>query len=662
MKKKVIFVCSILILVLLVALFFMFRNSNGNQAGIEDRSGSNFPVFKNYFKDKVENEDYTESNAKILAQLKDEEFWNGKIEEIIENNFKNEWSSVKWDINILWYWLLCEQWNENLSDCTYRVWFTNLVKNSHNNSFYSWFSYEVYSNNGSSSSRKKFSYHVAAKEIAMNDIWNWGVFYNYSDWKQASSLIKKYLWEDFETKYGLDDNSIKLVRLLTNNDNWTINYHVYIVNDEWWNIVYNVSNVMIDEETAKKIISNDAWVGINHVDYSYLDAEKWIYRSKFSYSWITYNYEINAKDGTIIEGKNMVDIGEDKALEIAMLDAWIVWEDLWEDVDHWLMQYFLEPSITKIWSWKSATYQIEIKVNNEIVYYYKILSVNWRIISKQISKDFTIDWKKWSGSWLVYIIKSISNLNEKYDMKLSDVNMDDIYKFKDKIILRVTFEDNKIISYILRDKYSRLYLKQKTSEELEELYNFESHYKMKDMGVFPWDTINLSELRENIIYKYTLPKWNYSYIELVNDLWEDAIVYKGRERTDIENPTIKYGATPYLKDWYKEDYTCKKWPCARVNADDEILYVLYKKASTEDLLKIINKGEITYLSKYNAWDKITAKDRSYNENYLYNDTDNSLTVLITRYIWSEDEPIEVTVKPWKIVHCSENVGSITILN
>jgi hypothetical protein len=70
-------------------------------------------------------------------------------------------------------------------------------------------------------------------------------------------------------------------------------------------------------------------------------------------------------------------------------------------------------------------------------------------------------------------------------MKLSDVNMDDIYKFKDKIILRVTFEDNKIISYILRDKYSRLYLKQKTAEELEELYNFESHYKMKDMGIFP---------------------------------------------------------------------------------------------------------------------------------------------------------------------------------
>ena len=177
------------------------------------------------------------------------------------------------------------------------------------------------------------------------------------------------------------------------------------------------------------------------------------------------------------------------------------------------------------------------------------------------------------------------------------------------------------------------------------------------MDIFMWEKINLSELKENIIYKYSLPKWDYSDIEVVNDLWEDIIVYENREDSRYKDKTIKYIAKPYLKDWYTRGSRAYYYHDGR-----EVLYVMYKKASTEDLLKIIDENEITFLSKYNVWDKISEKDRSYNENYLYNDTHKDLTVLISNEIGSKVETMEVTIKPWKIIHCSEYADSVTILN
>jgi hypothetical protein len=88
---------------------------------------------------------------------------------------------------------------------------------------------------------------------------------------------------------------------------------------------------------------------------------------------------------------------------------------------------------------------------------------------------------------------------------------------------------------------------------------------------------------------------------------------------------------------------------------------LYKKASSKDLFKVIDKEKITYLSKFKVWDEIGMNQR-YDENYLYNDTNNDLTISVTDYwIVNAPEDFQFTVKPWKLAHCYEYTDVVKII-
>ena len=82
---------------------------------------------------------------------------------------------------------------------------------------------------------------------------------------------------------------------------------------------------------------------------------------------------------------------------------------------------------------------------------------------------------------------------------------------------------------------------------------------------------------------------------------------------------------------------------------------MYKKASESDLLKIMDDKSITFLSKYEIWEI----KRWYDENYLYNDTNRDITVLIQDRNFDDMKTI---IKPWKFMFCSRYVDNITILN
>lgn len=586
-----------------------------------------------------------ENNAKILTQIQNEDFWNKKIEQTID---KAIWWE-KWDIKIVWYWLLCEQYNENLEDCNYRVSFSNEVDR--------WWrtGYEVYSNSSSTSSRRGFSYHLAAKEIAMNDIWNWWIFYDVSNWNDDELKIK-YLWKDFESTYDWDYRFIEVVEFVTNNEDWTSNHHLYIIADENWEILYKDSKTIISRDAAKLIIANDAWINKSNVKFLYFRSGSWIYECSFSYSWHTYDYEITAKDWKIIKWIDEIDIGEEAAMEIATSDAWIDWDDLMLEVDNWHMFTYLMPHTEKIWTGNSALYRVAITTNKDKHYLYDISAIDGKILSSKFGENFVINDKIWSSNNLTFKIESAFPKKQKLDVKIHELKMDNIYEFKDLIYLWLELEWGEIIDWSLIDKSSDKNLGKMTKKELDELYNFESHYKVEDMGIFTWEIINLSGLKENIIYKYSLPKWDYSDIEIINDLLEDIIVYENMATPYNKDRAIKYTANPYLKDWYTRGSRAYYYHDGK-----EVLYVMYKKASTEDLLKIIDESEITFLSKYKIWDTISEKDRSYDENYLYNDTNDSLTVLITNEIGNKVETMEVIIKPWKIVHCSEYADSVSIL-
>ena len=271
------------------------------------------------------------------------------------------------DVKILGYWLLCKQYEEDLKNCDYTVWFTK------DNSFYSnWSHWNIW-------------YHIVATEIAMSDIWNWGVFYDVSSWYESDKeIILKYLWENFEENYEWDFWFIEVVKILTNKDDWSSIYNLYIIANETWEFLYKKSEKVISRETAKHLIANDIWINKDNVKFLYFRPEKLIYECNFSYNWHTYEYEINAKDWKIIKGVDEIDIGNDEARKIAMDDAWLTRNDLsyWD----WHMWWLDEPTINKLWTGETAVYTVEFKTNKNVNFFYKVRAFDWEILYKVISE------------------------------------------------------------------------------------------------------------------------------------------------------------------------------------------------------------------------------------------------------------------------------------
>ena len=596
-------------------------------------------------------------NAEILAQLWDESFWNKKIEESIEKEFDSEWKT-KWNINIIWYWLLCNQYSENLEECKYSISFSNEVDR--------WWrtGYEVYSNGNSSSSRYNFSYHMAAKEIAMRDIWNWGVFYDISDWNDEDKLKLKYLWENFESTYKWDYRFIEVVSLLTNNEDGTSNYYLYIIWDETWEILYKDLEKIVSRDTAKKIIAENAWISDNDVKYLFLSENNLIYEAKFSHNWHTYDFKIDAKNWNIISGGDDIDIGDEKAIEIALKDSWLKSSDLRRDVSHWHweMEMLLRPDVTKEGTGTNAVYKVEIETEDYKLYTYKIQATNGKILSKQFSEYFVILSKNWGTNNVTYKIQSLYGKKKKVDIYITELNMDDIYEFKDSIYLWITFDWSEITDWEIIDRpYKNLW--KKTRTELDNYYHFESYYPIKEVyKKINWKnpdeyTIYLSSIDENIIYKYTIMTWQDCSLKIINDLWKDIIVYQNEESALYPDKFETYRSNIYLKDWYAWAHVNS----CTINNWEKYYYLMYEEVSSDDLFKIIDKKEITYLSKFKVWDEINLYQR-HNENYLYNDTNNDLTVSVTDY-WIVDAPedFQFTVKPWKFAHCYESTDIVKII-
>ena len=659
MKKRLIFVCSVFVVFLFLAWFIKNNKTiwsiqvddneiwNTNIVDFEDVDDADRKITDFFYSEWEKLKDYSKSNNEILEKIKDKTFWDEKINERI----KKEDCKSGFDVKTIWYWLLCDLYSDNLKDCNYSI----AISCKTHEKWYTGYSVHW---QGSSYSRWWFSYDWAVNQIAMNDIWNWWVFYGVS-YRNHGDLKQKYLSDEFRNNYTGDYWFIKYSQLITDNGDWTAYYHLYIITEEW-DIIYKNSTKIISKEAARNIIANDIKIDPAYIVYISFKPEENEYHCDFSLKWHTYNYVVNAVDWTIINWEDDRDIWMNEAIRIVLDDAGIKDADLWEKEDdscgECIMSMYLDPRVQKQWDWENAVYEVSISTNRDRYYVYQIQVTDGKIISKQFTEKHIISDKVWNSGNENYVIQSVNDKNLKYDINLSDLNMDDIFEFKDLIYLWITFESGNIVDWSVMDKESDKNLGKVTREELDMLYNFESYYEIREMDEITWGDIYLSNLDENIIYEFPRAKWNSYISKIVNDIWYDTIVYLNMEYLYKKDSKIKYTAEPYLNYWYP-----------RLNSDsyagyDWLVYkVLYKKATSEELLKIIDPKEITLLSKYKVWEKM---DRWYDENYLYNDTNNTLTVFISDEValsrWIDD--MEINVGPWKLVDCSNYVDSVVITN
>ena len=80
----------------------------------------------------------------------------------------------------------------------------------------------------------------------------------------------------------------------------------------------------------------------------------------------------------------------------------------------------------------------------------------------------------------------------------------------------------------------------------------------------------------------------------------------------------------------------------RYSSSDETIYMMYQRATKEDILYVL---EPLPLGQYEHWKEIDI----WTENYLYNDTDEMLRlILIDDSFWENETKSKKVLKPWEV--------------
>ena len=126
------------------------------------------------------------------------------------------------------------------------------------------------------------------------------------------------------------------------------------------------------------------------------------------------------------------------------------------------------------------------------------------------------------------------------------------------------------------------------------------------------DKIKLSELNENEIYKY-IADTTTQFPEIENDTENNCLIYiKGRLDNEYKKEINMYNNISSTALHFSFDEY----------SSGESFSIMYKKISNDELLKLIEKDEIIYLSNYNNGDKLKYQF----EKYIYNDTEKDIII------------------------------------
>lgn len=237
--------------------------------------------------------------------------------------------------------------------------------------------------------------------------------------------------------------------------------------------------------------------------------------------------------------------------------------------------------------------------------------------------------------------------NKLLSIKATDYNLpSNLYDYKDDIRLRITYSpvdyevlDCKVINYKTGEIIEDL-----SEENINKLFNIEYGKNVTEKN---WvDVIKLSELKENEIYKYTATSI-IQFPKIENDIGKNCIIY--------------------IKEWHDETYD-KEINMYKVISSSAIsasfneynsgdsFNIMYKKVENDELLKLISKDEIIYLSNYNNGDELEYQF----EKYIYNDTENNITINIKNKTFGVETTDSVTIPKGEIYGFDWMIDSATI--
>lgn len=197
--------------------------------------------------------------------------------------------------------------------------------------------------------------------------------------------------------------------------------------------------------------------------------------------------------------------------------------------------------------------------------------------------------------------------------------------YKDDIGFKVTYsqKDYKVYDCKVINRNTDEIIEDLSEENLSKLFDFEYG---KNINEKEWeDSIKLSELKENEVYKFTAK--TYSGVPAIeNDTGECCLISvkitKRYDRFEYFKSTAVYKE---IGNYNEDNFS---WHSESIS-ENESFIIMYKKIEVDEFIKKVGQNNIKFLSNYSDGQEIDAFGEE--DYYIYNDTNETVTVENAQY-------------------------------
>lgn len=268
--------------------------------------------------------------------------------------------------------------------------------------------------------------------------------------------------------------------------------------------------------------------------------------------------------------------------------------------------------------------------------------------NEKITNDFELNSYSSSNNEIIYgtyIEKNGENI--LLSIKAADYNLpSNLYNYKDDIHLRITYTEGDYKVYdckIINHKNGEV-IEDLSEENINKLFNIEYGKNITEKS---WsDKIKLSDLNENAIYKYTANSTT-QFPKIENDIGKNCIIYiKEKDEKTYEKKI----------NMYKEISGSGISISFNEYKSGETFCLMYKSLKNSELLDLIEKDKIIYLSKYKDGDKLEYQF----EEYIYNDTDKNITINTKNTVSEVENSNSVVIEKGEIYGFDWQINSAII--
>ena len=296
------------------------------------------------------------------------------------------------------------------------------------------------------------------------------------------------------------------------------------------------------------------------------------------------------------------------------------------------------------------------KISKLILIIVIIFSLNMYSIcyadNEKVTKDLELNACSTINNKLVYGCDiEIDGEEDEINLQELSINQTDfnlpsnLYDYREYIRMRVTYseDDYKVIECKVIDYKTGEIIEDLSEENINKMFNIEYG---KNINEKSWiDNIKLSQIEENEIYKYTANTAT-QFPKIENNTGKNCVIYiKQKDETAYDKKINMNNQIVSNTEISYNEY----------NSGDAF-YIMYQTLEKAELLNLIEKEDIYYLSKYKDGDKLEDDLK----HYIYNDTNQNITINTKNNVFGVEKTDSIVIEKGEICGFDPMIDTATI--